>query len=685
MNSYIYIRQNKYWKLDNVCKIGSTTNIPDRNSQYITCEPIKGKFTHVFEFYENDIALRIEKGIQKEFNKFHFNENGGTEFFDIKIIDFIDQYIKDQNYEFKKLTDMEINNLSRKKRNKKNKSEYENRFYQTEIINNSVKYFESNDKGLLVLMCGVGKTVISLLTAKKMNMKNILIGVPNIILLEQWSYTAKKIFNYEILKVYGNTNNEEIIEFFESNNNKIMITTYASSYKISNKHNTVFDIAIFDEVHHITTKNISNSMDKKSFIQILNVKSRKQIGLTATLKHILDNNSISNKDTEYFGKIIEQRSLLWAIENNIICDYEIQTLIYNNIDDLNELIDGNDNNKRLLFSAYCALMNIKYGYSHHLLIYTNKIENSQKVNKYLDILNNKYQIDDIYYSNFVSEMPNTEQTSIINKFEKSKYGIISCVYCLGEGWDFPLLDGVIFAENMSSKIRIVQSALRPCRKNRDYPNKINKIILPIINKDFTDSKNKDLQKIREVIYQISIEDESIVQKIKTFNISGSSQGGTKQNHYLKYDKDLTQHLRLFTQKRLSIGITYEKAKEIIRKHNNILTKDDYYQLCERDFRLTKEPEILYDKYFNWIDYLGINKKNHYDINECIKMCESYIKGIVVDDILDLSKICNKLCKIDKKFPPNGLWTYFYDISDIGKIIKIRKKNNNSDYSFLENL
>ena len=65
---------------------------------------------------------------------------------------------------------------------------------------------------------------------------------------------------------------------------------------------------------------------------------------------------------------------------------------------------------------------------------------------------------------------------MLANFEKSKFGIISCVYCLGEGWDFPLLDGVVFAENMSSNIRIVQSALRASRKNKNEPNKITKIL-----------------------------------------------------------------------------------------------------------------------------------------------------------------------------------------------------------------
>jgi ERCC4-related helicase len=37
---------------------------------------------------------------------------------------------------------------------------------------------------------------------------------------------------------------------------------------------------------------------------------------------------------------------------------------------------------------------------------------------------------------------------------------------LGEGYDNPLINGVVFAENMSSNIRIVQSALRASRKNK---------------------------------------------------------------------------------------------------------------------------------------------------------------------------------------------------------------------------
>lgn len=42
-----------------------------------------------------------------------------------------------------------------------------------------------------------------------------------------------------------------------------------------------------------------------------------------------DGNVVSNDNVEYFGEIIERKSLLWAINENIVCDYLIQTIITN--------------------------------------------------------------------------------------------------------------------------------------------------------------------------------------------------------------------------------------------------------------------------------------------------------------------------------------------------------------------
>ena len=131
-----------------------------------------------------------------------------------------------------------------------------------------------------------------------------------------------------------------------------------------------------------------------------------------------------------------------------------------------------------------------------------------------------FHIPELYFSEYHSEQHQIEQKQIINNFKTSKYGIITCVYCLGEGWDFPLLDGVVFSENMTSTIRIVQAALRASRKNKNEINKKTKILLPILVRDewIENNENPDLKKVREVIYQMGLEDETICQKVKVFHM-----------------------------------------------------------------------------------------------------------------------------------------------------------------------
>jgi len=259
---------------------------------------------------------------------------------------------------------------------------------------------------------------------------------------------------------------------------------------------------------------------------------------------------------------------------------------------------------------------------------------------------------------------------------------------LGEGWDFPILDGVVFAENMTSNIRIVQSALRANRKNLKELTKKTKIILPILYKDdwLEENDNLDLKKVREVIYQMGLEDETITQKIKVFKITIEKQSEKDKkdkknvNEFGEYDEELTQKLRLKTINRIVFGITYEKAKKIIAE-KNIKDKETYYQLCDHDIRLSKEPEIIYKGKFDWIEYFQIDRNDYYDLDDCKNKVSEYL--LLHPDIkkyhLDLSIVSKKLCELNNLFPPNGLWTEFYKVNKLSDIIiikNIHKKKQN---------
>ena len=718
ISGYMYIRSHPSWDKFDCYKIGITENIINRETTYITGEIERGNLIKIFKFMDisNDYLNLIDNTIKYELEDYNFYKNAGTEFYKNdcinKLIDIFNKHIID----FIELTESDINKLTRKAYEsvKLNKSKnikliknnaydiqniieisaiYTPRSDQIEILHICKEFFIKNNKGILILPCGAGKTIISLLFLEYLKVKKIIIAVPNILLLNQWDTIIKSCISKscKILLIHGNITIKEINEFILNNTEYIIISTYASSHKLYKaSKNYKFDILINDEVHHLTSINIKNNEDNKEYINILKIDVKKQLSLTATLK-ILDENSnsyidfkniISNDNNQYFGNIIYKKSLLWAINNNTICDYEIQTIITKETNILKLLEDLHINSyddKCLFTSAYASILSIYKNTSHHLLIYSNKIENAIKINNYINILITKFKITNLYNSEFHGNLQKRTQDKIINSFINSESGIISCVYCLGEGWDLPLLDGVVFAENMYSNIRIVQSALRGCRKNNNEPNKINKIILPIMNSINIDNNlenlfnSNDFIKVKEIILTMGLEDKTINTKFKIYN-STHSNNGSKSNDKnetdnFEYNEDITKQFILKSIPRENFTISYEKAKIIIKTYN-IKNLEEYYKICEKDNRLSINPKEFYNNWINWIDYLSIDKNAYYDLDTCKLKIKEYRKIITIN-LLNYYETCVNLYSYDAKFLPPGLWNDYYNLDNLNVLFKLK--------------
>jgi superfamily II DNA or RNA helicase len=698
---------------------------------YATGELRRGKFTRVFKIdlesmgpspdltdREKDRLKTIETNIKDMFHMFRVYYDGGTEFFDRDIMTEIEPFLQFIGLDYTCLSEEDICSLTRCKRIKSatnvsgtsrgtsdsgtsdsgtsdsgtSDSEKETetngkvpRPYQTEIIDLSIAHFQTNDKGILDLICGVGKTLISLWITQGLGCNTFVVGVPNTLLLNQWSQVIHEIFgSIPCLIVSSGKSVQEISAFLNNHPTRcVVLTTYASASKVEKSTKRIsfeFDMKIQDEVHHLTSKNMDKDSDKKEYIRMLYIPSKKQLSLTATLKQLEGEGTISNTDAQHFGSIIETKCLLWAIQKNILCDYQIQTMIIDE-DRSAELFAHfrvtEENDQRLFLSAYASLKSIADGNSHHILIYSNSQEHSSQMKQYIKLLlmNKYFNISGLYYSDYHSKMNKNTQDKILSRFDTAPFAIISCVYCLGEGWDFPKLDATVFAENMTSNIRIVQSALRANRKNNQEPDKISKLILPILNQDdFQD--NSDFKKVREVVYQMGQEDVSILQKIKVYRMDGKPykrvDRGEKTLVFGEYDDAFTQRLRLKTIDRSALGLTYAKTKNIIAS-KELKSKQEYRDLCEKDIRLPLDPEtIFHGQFTNWVDYLSF-KGDYYELDTCKQKVAEYMRDYDLRRFKhDLFSITQKVCSFDPLFPPPDIWVDYYQ-TELDKIILFPNK------------
>jgi len=191
--------------------------------------------------------------------------------------------------------------------------------------------------------------------------------------------------------------------------------------------------------------------------------------------------------------------------------------------------------------------------------------------------------------------------------------------------------------------------------------------------------NSDLKKIKEIIYYMSLEDETIIQKIKVNHINIEKQKYKSildleiVNDFDYYDEELTNNLKLKTTERTQLEITYERSRKIIIE-NNIKNKTEYYEFCDKDSRFSKKPYILYKNQFtNWLDYLSIDKNNFYDFETCKETINKLLNlhPNLKNKYLDLSQMVIQLCSLDKNFPPSDLWIDCYSCKNLSDIIKLK--------------
>ena len=160
---YIYLRHHVDYEKHNILKLGQTTKIIERGSQYLTGEYIAGKFILLIQI-SNITSLEVEKLLHYEFSELHRREDGGTEFFHNSIEEKIIPFLDREKISYHKLTQEEIDALERESRNKLKKFiKLKFREFQKGCISIFKSKIKNNKSynGLFIAPTGWGKSFIN--------------------------------------------------------------------------------------------------------------------------------------------------------------------------------------------------------------------------------------------------------------------------------------------------------------------------------------------------------------------------------------------------------------------------------------------------------------------------------------------------------------------------------------------
>jgi len=655
-NGFVYVRQHIYYENDKICKLGKSKNIPDRDNGYATGEYRRGKFGLVIEISNNQIFddTYVEILLQRYFEHYHSKIDGGSEFYQNKIINEIVPFLSTTKIKFKVLSEEEINNLIHQERIRKLKDllkrffhnrlseTKENRLrnklqeiYLVEIINHLNTY----KKVFLKAPTGFGKTHIYYKTILRMKFNRILFLTPRILLNQQIvedKYSSYiKDDNYKIIHFsdLDNSSKEEYIKKYSKNNRKIIMTScYQSGNRLLEyikKYKFLFDLIIFDEAHFITSwvdaENISE------FLTNNNICNYRLFG-SATPTDDIELQSL------VYGKIIEKVKVYELINQELLCN--IETIVKQ----LNEKKSEYHNLKDLIVESMTKYKKKKG------IIYVNDCKNAENLYK---LLQKQDKLNVYIYVSKNIEVENDSDTDI-KKFEKDKEQcVIICVGKIGYGYDNDFIDFICLGDPRQSDIDIRQIIGRGLRWKKDvYPNKLLHLLVPLYRDEFGNcAKNEHLKKYLD--YIIGECGKDIIFKSNGNAVVGNGTQTPKEGDDYDGEKIPTEILNEYC----TTG--YNKYTDFLKflKSNKIYDEISYNKLKEKQKWLVSLGDIKkkYPKFCirhihpNNMDYYW-NKKEALDATIITK--DLLIKKIGRDNYSELThdQLIKKYNLIDNKIP-----------------------------------
>jgi len=348
--------------------------------------------------------------------------------------------------------------------------------YQTEAVATFKEHYQTNNRGILSLPCGCGKTYTSYLISN--DYKHIVILSP---LREFASQNLNRCIEYGydknntlLVDTDGNRDIESIKEFIQGHDNVLISCTYNSMDLISECLDLFKDaLFIIDEFHNLSKANISD--DENNIFKLL-MSDHKILFMSATPRiYDIEYDDNESYDTEHlFGEVVYQMTFTDAIANKYITDYKIWLP---SIHENNEALDkelsiyeiDNQMKNRCKFLYSCIANNG----SRKCIVYCKDTEDMKAMMECMETLNDFYIMEIDMYS-ISCEDSEKKRKKVLESFANNndKIQLLFNIRILNECIDIPACDSIYISYAPKNKITTIQRISRATRTDKNNPYKI---------------------------------------------------------------------------------------------------------------------------------------------------------------------------------------------------------------------
>ena len=360
----------------------------------------------------------------------------------------------------------------------KNKTKIEAYQYQLDAKTAIENHFKKEDRAILSLPCGTGKTFTSYLISQ--NYKQIIIISPlkqfakqNMERFIEYGFGGKTL----LVDSDGERNIDEVKKFIKENNNFLISSTYCSIDIIEQCLKLTKDsLIIIDEFHNLSKTNMFD--DNDNFNKIL-FSDQRILFMSATPRvYELEYEDVECDIESIFGKVVYNMTFTEAIKNKYITDYRIYLpSIHEDNSELNKelsiyKIDSVIKSKcNFLFS--CLLNNG----SKKTIIYCIDTNEINEMIIAMKSINDFYTLE-LEYQQITAENSEKQRTEILNKFaESNNRQLLFSIRILDECIDIPSCDSIYITYPSQSKVRTIQRMCRCIRIDKNNPFKIGNVYI----------------------------------------------------------------------------------------------------------------------------------------------------------------------------------------------------------------